>query len=262
MQQGEKEVINYNLTKYIFIPKFLGSIIERRLSMPSYKYGMLTSHLLNDEEDEEDEGSLMWFEEKLESFYLSCANFEQIFQENELSRHKNIDLTIRKMLVQIKVVDLLLHLRFKAFTKTSGTNASAVDFTAQRYNQNYAVVVSLGLTESDENQCDALDTIIQTLEQQSGKAIAIGISETYPRINDFCQRRIGEWRGIIVISIGYDYLASPLYRGKGRRLQRHVATELIRERWTALKENREDYKYLSHLVLIDGQDRWHIYPSI
>ena len=241
----DRKIIEQTLSQYIYIPRFFGDIINKRLNMPSYEYGMLTFHLLNEQSEDELED----LEMELEFGYLNCAKFEKIFQKDYTSQYKNLDMQIKRILAQIKGMEVIFRTSFKNITKAEMRNIDAVDFTAQKYHKNYAIVIGLGLTQTNQNQHNPVGNVITSV-----------IYEQYPRLNQFCQNTAGEWNGIIVISTGYDYLTPPSSKNISPTLKRRTAIELLRERWTMLKEGREDYPYLSHLILIDR--KWNIYPSL
>jgi len=240
----DRKIIEQTLSQYIYIPRFFGDIINKRLNMPSYEYGMLTFHLLNEQSEDELED----LEMELEFGHLNCAGFEQIFHQNIQAQQGNLDTEIRRMLAQIKSMEVLFRTQFRGISTIKG-NTDTADFTAHRHHKNYAVVVGLSLIETRENE-----------HYVNSKVITDTIYEQYPRLNHFCHTSAGEWNGVIIISTGHDYLTHPSNKKTGHRLQRHKAIELLRERWATLKQEREDYPYLSYLILIDR--KWNIYPSL
>ena len=270
----DAEIIKSNLEEYPFIKCYLGDIIDQRLKIESYEYGMLTAQLLDGEPSKPD---LMRLEDALQIGEAKCTDLKYIFRERKLpNKDKAIDSEIINILAEVKTVELLHKYSFSDITKIKPRkDAKTVDFTANRNNQNYAVEVTrLGLASSARKkpQLDKLSrppllTIIDSKEPQNMNRIANDIYDEvidkYPQVKAFCQRQGGVWKGILVISNGRDYFVACRYENKLYELQPSTVHEILKQEWKLLKEGRE-YECLHHILITIGKDlsKAIIYPEL
>lgn len=271
----EAEIIKSNLANYPLIEKFLGNIIEQRLAVECYEYGMLTAQLLDGEPSKPDLDRLEQVLKLGEE--ANCMDFKLVFQERELpNKDRLIDSEIINILAEVKAFEFLHKHSFRDVTKIKRKkDAKTVDFTAKRNSQNYAVEVTrLGLARSDKKKpkLDKLSrppwlTIIYSKEPQNKRRIAEDIYDEvidkYPQIREFCQRQIGIWKGMLVISNGRDYFVAGRYENKLYELQPSTVREILKQEWKLLKEGQE-YKYLHHILITMGKDlgKAIIYPEL
>jgi hypothetical protein len=270
----EVEIIKENLKEYPFIKCYLGDIIDQRLKIESYEYGMLTAPLLDGEPFKP---NLMRLEDALKIGEAKCTDFKYIFRERKLpSKDKAIDSEIINILAEVKTVELLHKYRFKDITKIKPKkDAKTVDFTANRNNQNYAVEVTrLGLASSarkkpklDKLSRPPLLTIISSNKPQNMNRIVNDIYDEvidkYPQVREFCQRQGDVWRGILVISNGRDYFVVCRYENKLYEIQPSTVHKILKQEWKSLKEGQE-YECLHHILITMGKDlsKAIIYPEL
>jgi hypothetical protein len=267
------ELIKSELQKYPFIKCYLEDIINQRLKIECYEYGLLTAQLLLAEASEPD---LTRLEGALELGEACCTGFASIFDERQLpSKDRYIDSEIINMLAEVKAFEFLCRHGFKDIVKVKRKEGvKTVDFTAKRNEQNYAVEVTrLGFASSKRKQPELdklsrppLFTIIDSKEPQNTKRIAEDISDEvidkYPQVREFCQRQAGLWKGILVISNGRDYFASR-DENKLYELEPFTVRRILGQEWKFLKEGQE-YECLHHILITMGKnlEEAAIYPEL
>lgn len=267
------ELIKSNLQKYPFIKCYLGDIIAQRLKFECYECGMLTAQLLDGKPSEPD---LMRLEDVLKIGEAYCIDFKSIFDERNLPNKDNyIDGEIINMLAEVKAFEFLHRHGFRDIARVKRKKGGkTVDFTARRNSQNYVVEVTrLGLTSSKRKQPELEEsssppslTVIDSKRPQNTKRIAEDISDEvidkYPQVREFCQRQVGVWKGILVISNGRDYFASR-DENKLYELQPSTVRKILEQTWRLLKEGQE-YKCLHHILITMGKnlEKAIIYPEL
>jgi hypothetical protein len=273
MTQGV-EIIKSNLKEYPSTKYYLGEIIDQRLKIECYEYGMITAQLLDGEPSKSD---LTRLEGVLQFGKAHCTDFKLIFQERKLpNKDRAIDNEIINILAEVKAFEFLHKHGFRDITKIKREkDVKTVDFTAKRNSQNYAVEVTrLGLARSDRKKpkLDKLSkppwlTIIDSKEPQNRMRIAEDIYDEvidkYPQVKEFCQRQVGVWKGILFISNGRDYFVVGRYENKLYELQPSTVHEILKQEWKLLKEGQE-YECLHHILITMGKDlgKAIIYPEL
>lgn len=260
---SDVEIIKSNLEEYPFIKRFLGDIIDQRLAIEDYEYGMLTACLL----DEPSKPDLQRLESVLQLGEKHCADFKTIFHERTLPKNKGIDGEIINLLAEIKAFEYLHHNGFKEITKVKRRqDVKTVDFIATRNGENYAVEVTrLGLASSERKKHKYLlkkkymGAEITMVSGQNNiepirNQIRDAVENEYPQIKAFCKSRGGTWKGILVISIGRDYFIANKYVSTLMYLTPKSAKEAAKQEWESLKERPGDYKFLNHVVITMGKD--------
>ena len=268
------ELIKSNLQNYPLIKCYLEDIINQRLKIECYEYGMLTAQLLDGEPSEPD---LTRLEDVLKVGEAYCIDFKSIFDERNLpNKDKDIDSEIINMLAEVKAFEFLHRQGFRDIARVKRKKGTkTVDFTAKRNRQNYAVEVTrLGLASSKRKQpeLDKLSkpprlTIIFSNEPQNIKRVAEDISDEvidkYPQVREFCQRQAGVWKGILVISNGRDYFVASRYENKLYELEPSTVRRILEQEWKLLKEGQE-YECLHHILITMGKnlEKATIYPEL
>ena len=272
----DTETIRSNLEKYPCMKKFLGNIIEQRLGITCYTHGMLTVHLL----DEQSEVDLRRLESALQLGQLYCEGFKQIFRGKRLpERSPQIseiaDAQIIDILAEVKAFELLCSQGFTDITKVKHVpSAKTVDFAAKRNGENYAIEVTrLGLAQAnrkkpkyDRLSSPPLVIMIDSKEPKNRSRIAEDIYDEiidkYPQIKEFCHRKTGTWKGMLIISNGRDYFVAGRHERKLYELQPNTVCEVLKQEWQSLKGVQE-YECLHHIVITMGKDlsKAIIYPS-
>lgn len=261
----DAEIIKSNLEKYLFIRKFFGDIVDQRLKIEGYEYGMLTAHLFD--LNEHTKSDLDKLELVLQFGNSCCKEFNLVFQERILPQNpKTVDGEIINILAEVKTFELLCHYGFRDISKIKREKATkTVDFTAKRNGQNYAVEVTrLGLAKSDRKKPkldklskSSLLTIIDSKEPKNRSRIAEDIYDEiidkYPQIKEFCQRETGVWKGMLIISNGRDYFVAGRYENKLYELQPRTVAQVLKQEWESLKQWQE-YECLHHIVITMGKD--------
>jgi len=281
---SEKEDIKLILEDYYpYIDEFLGEIIEQRLKIPSYENGVLTSQLLkaarkvaecSEDEYLELEGSnldsdLYRLEETLDYGKEYCEGFNLIFQNINLSRHKDADAEIIDICAQVKAFEFLSKLRFRNITKVKQEQGeNLVDFTAHRLNENYAnenyAIVVTRLYSAQYAEEHRVDHDTEYVTKLLKTDITNAINQKYTQVEEFCQRHIGTCKGIIFISCGRDYFGNKKHENKLYGLQPAKVNVVLNKEWRARKEGSESHKYLHHIVITTGRNVWKaiVYPSL
>lgn len=265
-----------NLSKYDYIKKYLGNIVRQRLEIKGYTLGMLTANLLSD--DEGTNLDLETLEGVLRLGESHCTDFNSIFQERKLpNKDRTIDNEIINILAEVKAFEFLHKHGFSNITKIKRKkDAKTVDFTAKRNSRNYAIEVTrLGLAKSDKKKpkFDKLSKpplliIIDSKEPENVSRIEEDvydeITDKSSQIREFCQRQVGVWKGILIISNGRDYFAAGRYENKLYELQPSTVARVVTQLWKTLKESEINYKYLHHIVITMGKDlrKAIIYPKL
>ena len=278
-------IIKANLEKYLFLKKFLGNIIDQRLGIKGYECGMFAAHLLDDESSKSD---LARLENALQLGETYCRDFERIFKSKRLSKVSEIaDGQIIDMLAEVKAFEFLHVQGFEGITnfqRKGGTRT--VDFTAAKNGRNYAVEVTrLGVPQSARKKPRYMvkNSLpphnipgVRQLEGEwfliSGKdnvprimeAIRDAIENEYPQIKEFCQRQDNHWNGMLIISTGRDYFVMNKYAKTEFEITPNAVQDALKQVWNLMKEGREDYKYLNHIVIVMGKDfgKAIIYPPL
>lgn len=268
----EDRIIN-NLSKYQFIKKFLGNAIKQRLEIEGYTLGILTAQLLNGEQSESD---LKRLDYVLKLGGEHCIDFKYIFRERNLpNKDRAIDGEIINMLAEIKSFEVLYDLGFEDITKVKRGQEKIVDFTATKNGKNHAVEVTrLGLTQSEKKEPKYLVNMENTyfsIKMISGQdnipifrnIIRYAIQNKYPKIKAFCQRRDGEWNGILLISIGRDYFIANRYAQNPFNMTPKPTLGALELEWDSLKQELE-YNYLKHVIITIGKglDKVIIHPAL
>ena len=272
----EKEAIDFILRDYFpMVREFLGEIIEQRLDIRNYENGVLTSQLLNAarkdaacNEDEYLEGfeldsDLYSLDQTLDFGRENCKGFSLIFKDIELSQHQDADAKIKDMLAEIKAFEFLSRQDFRDITKIGQRQSErSVDFIAHKSNENYAMVVTLlSSAQYAEEHSDEYD--VEAAKEWLAADISNTIDQKYPQIEEFCQRKIGTWKGVIFISSGCDYFRARKYENRLYGLPLRIVTVLLNREWRARKEGQKSHEYLHHIVITMGRNIWKaiIYPS-
>jgi hypothetical protein len=268
------ELIKSNLQNYPFIKCYLEDIINQRLKIECYEYGMLTAQLLDGESSEPD---LTRLEDVLKVGEAYCIDFKSIFDERTLpNKDKDIDSEIINMLAEVKAFEFLHRQGFRDIARVKRKKgAKTVDYTAKRNRQNYAVEITrLGLASSErkqpqfeESSSSPFLTVIDSKRPQNTKRIAEDISDEvidkYPQVREFCQRQAGVWKGILVISNGRDYFVAPRYVNKLYELEPSTVRRILELEWKLLKEGH-GYECLHHILITMGKnlEKATIYPEL
>jgi len=268
------ELIKSNLQKYPFIKCYLEDIINQRLKIECYEYGMLTAQLLDGKLSEPDFTRL---EGVLELGEAYCIGFKSVFEERKLpNKDRYIDSEIINILAEVKAFEFLHEHGFRDIARVKRKKgAKTVDFTAKRNRQNYAVEVTrLGLASSERKQPQLEEsssppflTVIDSKRPQNTKRIAEDISDEvidkYPQVREFCQRQAGVWKGILVISNGRDYFVASRYENKLYELEPSTVRRILEQEWKLLKEG-QGYECLHHILITMGKDleKATIYPEL
>ncbi len=284
----DAEIIKSSLDKYPLIKKYFGKIIEQRLAINDYEYGMLTAQLL----DEHSKLDLERLEDALELGEKNqCTNFEAIFHERALPEDKSIDGEIINLLAEVRAFEFLHWQGFRDIAKIKRKQgARTVDFTAKRNNDNYAAeVVRLGLAQADRKKPKHMveDNLIRHTISGEDKLVGevVGnwfissgeqnipriietirdtITNKYPQIKNFCQTQGGDWKGMLIISTGCDYFVMNKYAKTEFEVTPKAVEEAVRKLWNLLDKDQVDRKYLYHLVIATGKDldKTIIHPSL
>lgn len=270
----DAELIKSNIQKYPFIKCYLEDIINQRLKIECYEYGMLTAQLLDGKPSEPD---LTRLEGVLELGEAYCIGFKSVFEERKLpNKDRYIDSEIINILAEVKAFEFLHEHGFSDIARVKRKKGEkTVDFTARRNRQNYAVEVTrLGLASSKRKQpeLDRLSkpprlTIIFSNKPQNTKRIAEDISDEvidkYPQVREFCQRQAGVWKGILVISNGRDYFVASRYENKLYELEPSTVRRILEQELKLLKEGQE-YECLHHILITMGKnlEKATIYPEL
>ena len=268
------ELIKSNLQKYPFLKCYLEDIINQRLKIECYEYGMLTAQLLDGKPSELD---LTRLEDVLELGEAYCIGFKSVFEERKLpNKDRYIDSEIINILAEVKAFEFLHEHGFRDIARVKRKKGGkTVDFTARRNRQNYAVEVTrLGLASSKRKkpQLDKLSsppllTIIDSKEPQNRSRIEQDIfdevTDKYPQIREFCQRQAGVWKGMLVISNGRDYFVANRYENKLYELEPSTVRRILEQEWKLLKEGQE-YECLHHISITMGKnlEKATIYPEL
>jgi hypothetical protein len=272
MKKEEVQKVKSELLNYSFIKKFFGDIVDQRLGIECYEYGMLTAPLLN----EQSKSDLKRLQDVLQLGEAHCTDFKLIFQERELPRDPTIDGEIINILAEVKAFELLHRWGFRGITKIKREQGTkTVDFTAKRNSQNYAVEVTrLGLARSERKKPEydklsrpPLFTMIDSKEPKNrsriGEDIYDEIIDKYPQIREFCQRQFRDWKGILIISNGRDYFVAGRYENKLYELQPGTVAQVLKQEWESLKQG-QGCECLHHIAITMGKhaDKAIIYPSL
>ncbi len=268
-----KERIKSNLSQYAYIKKFLGNAIRRRLEIRGYTRGMLTTHLLDGEPSRTD---LVRLEDVLRLGEKHCTEFKRIFRERELpNRDLAIDGEIVNTLAEVKAFEVLYRSHFEDIKKIKPTQLKTVDFTATQKGQNYAVeVMRFGLTQSKKKELRYLTNvenstlIVQLINGQDNipifrNIIRYAIQKKYPQIKDFCQRQQGQWKGILLLSIGRDYFTANKYANNPFNLTPSSTLHALQAEWDSITQDTQ-YEYFKNAIITIGKDldKVIVYPAL
>jgi len=284
-----KESIISNLSQYEYINKLLGNAIRKRLAIRGYTRGMLTANLLDGGISKKDLESLEYV---LQLGEKHCADFKYIFKERKLpNKDLAIDGEITNILAEVRAFEFLWQRGFRDICKIRRKpDTKIVDFTARKDNQNYAVEVTrLGLAQADRKKPRHIiedDLIRYTVSEDnkligelvgkwfltSGKentprimeAIRDAIHNEYPQIKDFSKIQGSDWRGMLFISTGRDYFVMNKYARAEFEMHRNAVEEALKRVWDLFQEEREDFRYLHHTVIMIGKDlgKTIMYPEL
>ena len=262
---------------YPCIDEFLGDAIDKRLEMPSYEDGLLTSQLLKaahrlpsykeeypedeyyEDEDYESEGyrldsGLYLLDKTLSYGEEYCEGFNFIFQNINFSRYQEADNRITEMLAQVKAFEYLSKLGFRNITTIDSLhNRLQVDYIARESGDYYAIVVTClySAKHSEEHRSEYDENHVMRLLATD---ISNAINQKYPQLKDFCQKTIGVKRGIIFISSCRDYFGYKKYENKLYGLRPPKVSVVLNKEWRKRKEGQEYYKYLHHVVITTGRN--------
>jgi len=258
-----KERIISNLSQYEYTRKFLGNAIRKRLEIRGYTRGMLTAHLLDGEPSKTDLTRLEYVLQLGEKY---CTDFKHIFKERKVpNKDLAIDGEIINTLAEVKAFEVLYSNHFEDVKKIKPTQGKAVDFTATQKGQNYAVeVMRFGLTQSKKKEPRYLINIenskfiVQLINGQDNvpifrNIIRYAIQKKFPQIKDFCQKQQGQWKGILLLSIGRDYFIANKYANNPFNLTPSSTLYALKSEWDSIIQNTQ-YEYLKHVVITIGKD--------
>ncbi len=258
-----KERIISNLSQYEYTRKFLGNAIRKRLEIRGYTRGMLTAHLLDGEPSKTD---LVRLEHALQLGEKHCTDFKHIFKERKLpNKDLAIDGEIINTLAEVKAFQVLYSNHFEDIKKIKPTQGKTVDFSATQKGQNYAVeVMRFGLTQSKKKEPRYLINIgnskfiVQLINGQDNipifrNIIRYAIQKKSPQVKDFCQRQQGQWKGILLLSIGRDYFIANKYANNPFNLTPSSTLDALKSEWDSIIQNTQ-YEYLRHVVITIGKD--------
>lgn len=268
-----EDKILLNLPKYDFIKEYLQKIVNQRLLVRGYTFGVLTAQLLDGEDSQLD---LKRLDNALRLGKEYCTDFKNIFKERALPfKDRLIDKEIINILAEIKAFEVMYNHSFSNITKVKRTQEKTVDFTAIRNEYNYAIeVIRLGLTQSKSKEPEYLMDVGNrhfSLKMIGGadsipifrNIIRSALVSKYPQIEEFCQRKGNEWKGILFISTGRDYFIANRYAQNLFNLTPKATSTALMLEWDSLKNN-SGYDYLKHIIITMGKDSDEVivYPEL
>jgi hypothetical protein len=273
-----KERVMNNLSEYAYTKKYLGNIIEQRLTIEDCEHGMLTAQLL----DEHYKSDLQRLEDALKLGESNCESFKRIFHIGKLPQAQDIaDARILDMLAEVRTIEFL---RANNFTHINYLlqkgNSSTVDFTTRMDNDIFAIEVTrIGLPQSTKkkgiflaedterirlgnDEHDVTWFLISGSDNlpQFKRTIGDAIDAKYPQIKQFCQTRNGTYKGVIAISFGRDYFVT-----KSARRDLTMFPERIKEvTETIWQKQKNAYDYLDYVIFLLGKnlDKAFVYPDL
>lgn len=273
--EQEYTIIQQNISRYPCMQYFLGNIIDQRLKIQCFKYGMLTGQLL----DEHSASDLDKLEHSLYLANLYCNDFALLFKGKKLPQDpKTVDGQIIDVLAEVKAIEYLHGHGFQEITHIKRKkNVKTVDFSAQRNGQYYAIEVTrLGLAQSVKKQpvyyykdskidysikCEDAEgyELSMITEGINTERIMIEISDTvqheYPQIKEYCGRQANQWKGILILSSGRDYFVAGMYENKAyEETPTKDFLEALEKIHESLKQEQANYKYLNYLIILRDKD--------
>ncbi len=273
-----KERVMNNLSEYNYINKYLGKVIEQRLTIEDCEHGILTAQLL----DEHSKSDLQRLEDALKLGESNCEYFKRIFHIGKLPQAQDIaDARILDMLAEVRTIEFLTANNFKHINYLPQKGkSSTVDFTTHMDNDIYAVEVTrIGLPKSTKKKSILLAEDTTRIRLGNGehdvtwflisgkdniptfnKTINDAIDAKYPQIKQFRQTRHEIYKGVLAISFGRDYFVT-----KNARRDLTMFPERIKEVTEAIwKEQKNAYEYLDHVIFLVGKklDMAFIYPNL
>jgi len=292
----EKEEMQSILEGYYpYINKFLGEIIEQRLTSSNYEDSILISRLLKtprrlatlkkEEQvgDEDFNYEVEYYENedyvaegfKLDSGLYSlnktlsygkeyCEGFNLIFQNINFSKYQEADTRITEILAQVKAFEWLSKLGFRNITTIDTLQRRLqVDYVARKPPDYYAILVTrLYSAKYAEERLSEYGQ--QHVTRLLATDITYAINQKYPQLKEFCKNNIGINKGILFMSSGRDYFGNRKCENTLYGLQQAKVFVVLNKEWRKRKEGRENYKYLHHIVITTGRNVWNaiIYPSL
>lgn len=282
----ENEIIKSNLLKYPCIDCYFGDIVCQRLNILDYEHGVLTAELLDP--DQETISNLNKLDSALRLGNRCCRDFQLIFQGQQLGQdHIVADAKILDLLAEVKAVEYLYSQDFGEITHIKRQQGvRTVDFTTKRNSQYYAVEVTrLGSAESNKKKTQyhtlhkspelyQIDLILaknsrNKTELNNTPAIEAGIHDAikrkHPQIKAYCDTHAGNWKGILIISAGWDYFLHSDQANRPIRFFGKTTLRVLKKKWRFWQERHKPiYPYLHHVVIVMGKDlaKAITYPSL